>query len=235
MQKQKVLEKTGLSDKGSVIFFGVVCWVTYFSIYLGRLNFSASMSEMAQTGIWGKTQLGSVAAAFYLAYGLGQFPSGVLGDHFSGRKLVMLGLVGAALANAAFPFVESIKGMQVIWFINGLCQALVWPPMARLVADMTHGKQTVSIVLALSFTSPVGMLSAYLFSAVMLEKKGWQYSFWFAAIWLLAVAVFWFLSILKMEQRAGFIHRKAVRTAKPQEQQEREEAGRESSLPVFCG
>ena len=54
MQKQKVLEKTGLSDKGSVIFFGVVCWVTYFSIYLGRLNFSASMSEMAQTGIWGK-------------------------------------------------------------------------------------------------------------------------------------------------------------------------------------
>ena len=45
MQKQKVLEKTGLSDKGSVIFFGVVCWVTYFSIYLGRLNFSASMSE----------------------------------------------------------------------------------------------------------------------------------------------------------------------------------------------
>ena len=138
MQKQKVLEKTGLSDKGSVIFFGVVCWVTYFSIYLGRLNFSASMSEMAQTGIWGKTQLGSVAAAFYLAYGLGQFPSGVLGDHFSGRKLVMLGLVGAALANAAFPFVESIKGMQVIWFINGLCQALVWPPMARLVADMTH-------------------------------------------------------------------------------------------------
>ena len=103
MQKQKVLEKTGLSDKGSVIFFGVVCWVTYFSIYLGRLNFSASMSEMAQTGIWGKTQLGSVAAAFYLAYGLGQFPSGVLGDHFSGRKLVMLGLVGAALANAAFP------------------------------------------------------------------------------------------------------------------------------------
>ena len=82
MQKQKVLEKIGLSDKGSVIFFGVVCWVTYFSIYLGRLNFSASMSEMAQTGIWGKTQLGSVAAAFYLAYGLGQFPSGVLGDHF---------------------------------------------------------------------------------------------------------------------------------------------------------
>ena len=94
----------------------------------------------------------------------------------------MLGLVGAALAHAAFPFVESIKGMQVIWFINGLCQALVWPPMARLVADMTHGKQTVSIVLALSFTSPVGMLSAYLFSAVMLEKKGWQYSFWFAAM-----------------------------------------------------
>ncbi len=33
------------------IFLGIVCWITYFSLYLGRLNFSASMSEMVHLGI----------------------------------------------------------------------------------------------------------------------------------------------------------------------------------------
>ena len=31
------------------IFLGIVCWITYFSLYLGRLNFSASMSAVSYT------------------------------------------------------------------------------------------------------------------------------------------------------------------------------------------
>ncbi len=181
-------------------FLGIVCWITYFSLYLGRLNFSASMSEMIHLGIWGKGQLGSVAAVFYLAYGLGQLPSGLLGDHLSPRKLIFLGLLGTALANYLFPAAHSVAGMQAVWFANGLLQALIWPPMARLVTDMTDGKTSVNIILLLSFSSPAGMLCAYLASAFMLKTASWEYCFWGAGFWLSGVALLWIVSIGWLER-----------------------------------
>lgn len=190
-----------LEKSRNAVYLGIVCWITYFSIYLGRLNFSASMSEMAQAGIMGKAQLGSVAAAFYLAYGLGQFPSGLLGDRIPAGKLVLTGLLGAAFSNLMFPFIRSVGGMQILWFLNGFSQAMVWPPMARLITDFTSGRRTVNIILAMSFTSPAGMLCAYLLSAVLLDWKGWQYSFWAAAFWILGIALLWFRTVSGFERR----------------------------------
>lgn len=185
------------------VLLGVVCWITYFSLYLGRLNFSASMSELIHLGIWGKGQLGSVAAVFYLAYGLGQLPSGLLGDCLPPGRLVFLGLLGTALANCLFPAMNSVVGMQVVWFINGLMQALIWPPMVRLVTDMTSGKASVKIILLLSFSSPAGMLCAYLFSAFMLKMTSWEYCFWGAGLWIAATALLWMMSVGKLVKAYG--------------------------------
>lgn len=186
------------SHKGA-IGLGIVCWLTYFSIYLGRLNFSASMSEMIQAGVWGKAELGSVAAAFYLAYGLGQLPSGILGDRLPAKRLVALGLAGTAAVNGIFPFIGTAMGMQAAWFLNGLMQAMIWPPMARLITDRIHGKQAVTIMLLMSFTSPAGMLCAYFVSAVMMKIGNWKYCFWSAGVWLAVIAAFWFVSVSRLE------------------------------------
>ncbi len=96
------------SRKNSAAALGMVCWIVYFSIYLGRLNFSASMGEMTRTGLWGKTELGSVAAAFYLAYGLAQIPCGILGDKISPKKLVFIGL----LRDYSSQFIISVCGQR---------------------------------------------------------------------------------------------------------------------------
>lgn len=192
------------------VFLGIVCWITYFSLYLGRLNFSASMSEMIHSGIWGKGQLGSVAAVFYLAYGLGQMPSGLLGDRLSPRKLIFLGLLGTAFANYLFPAARSVAGMQAVWFANGLLQALIWPPMARLVTDMTDGRTSVNIILLLSFSSPAGMLCAYLASAFVLKTASWKYCFWGAGVWLSGTALLWIISIGWLERVRGAKREKEI-------------------------
>ena len=106
---------TDRSD-GREILTGVLCWIVYFSIYPGRLNFSAGMSEMLETGCWEKGQLGSVAAAFYLAYGIGQYPSGLLGDRISPKWMIGAGVCGSALINALFPAAGTIMWMQGLWF-----------------------------------------------------------------------------------------------------------------------
>ena len=40
------------AGKNSAAALGMVCWIVYFSIYLGRLNFSASMGDMTQTDVY---------------------------------------------------------------------------------------------------------------------------------------------------------------------------------------
>lgn len=190
---------------GQTAFLGAVCWLTYFSIYFGRLNFSASMSEILRGGIWRKGQLGSVAAAFYLAYGLGQLPSGLLGDRLSPKRMVFVGLLGTALANSVFPSMKTLVGMQAVWFLNGLLQAMIWPPMVRLVTDLAGTGRSVNIILLLSFSSPAGMLFAYLVSAVLLKTGSWEPCFWSAGIWLAGIAALWILSVTSLERSMGRI------------------------------
>ncbi|MBS6195057.1 MAG: MFS transporter [Clostridiales bacterium] len=201
MQRTEDIDKQKNLRLNSGTMLGIVCWIVYFSIYLGRLNFSASMSEMTQTGLWGKTQLGSVAAAFYLAYGLFQFPCGILGDRISAKKMVLTGLLGTALSNMLFPFVDSVIGMQLLWFMNGVAQSMIWPPVVKIVTDFTHGKQSVNIILMLSFTAPAGMLAAYLLDAVIMKIGDWKYCFWSAGIWVITVALMWMLMISMIERR----------------------------------
>lgn len=185
---------------GREILLGAVCWIAYFSIYLGRLNFSAGMSEMLQTGLWEKGQLGSVAAAFYLAYGIGQYPSGLLGDRIPARWMVGTGLLGSALVNILFPAAGTVSGMRGMWFVNGLLQAMIWPPMVRLVTSQVNAGCSVKIILLLSFSSPAGMLCTYLVNAVILQTGSWEWCFLSAGIWLTGVAALWFVLTAAVER-----------------------------------
>lgn len=187
---------------GREILLGAVCWITYFSIYLGRLNFSAGMSEMLRAGLWEKGQLGSVAAAFYLAYGIGQYPSGFLGDRIPARRLVGIGLLGSALVNLLFPAAGTLAGMRGMWFANGLLQAMIWPPMVRMVTDLVNSSCSVRIILLLSLSSPAGMLCTYLVNAVILQRGSWKWCFLLAGIWLAGVTALWFVLTALVERDA---------------------------------
>ena len=197
----EIMKKYRNCRTGWATLLGVVCWLTYFSIYLGRLNFSASMSGMLQTGLWGKGQLGSVAAAFYLAYGIGQFPSGLLGDRLSPKWMIGAGLFGSALMNALFPMAQTAAVMRGMWFVNGLLQAMIWPPMVRLVTDLVGTARSVRLILLLSFSSPAGMLCTYLACGALLRLGSWKWCFLLAGIWLAGTAVLWILSISGLEYR----------------------------------
>lgn len=181
-----------LNDRRGLALLLAVTWFSYFSTYLGRLNFSACMGEMVINEGFRKTHLGTIAASFYFSYGLGQVISGILGDHFPPRVLVTVGLTGSALMNLLFSFVNNPGIMAVLWFVNGLMQSLIWAPLSRYVSDRTSGTQCVRIMLLLSTTSPAGMLCAYAASAALLHSTGWRACLWGAAIILFVVSAFWY-------------------------------------------
>lgn len=66
--------------KLSIIVF--LCCAGYFVSYLTRKNLNTAILPITQQTPFTETQLGTVAAALSITYGIGQIISGILADKF---------------------------------------------------------------------------------------------------------------------------------------------------------
>lgn len=189
-----------LTEKRTIKILIFITWITYFSTYLGRLNFSASINEISMELQISKGSIGAIASAFFVAYETGQIISGWLGDHLPAKFMVFCGVAGAALMNLAFAYQAAPSGMKIIWFMNGIFQSMVWAPMAKWISDRVDRECCAKICLLLSTTSPVGMLCAYLMSAVCIRYYDWRKIFLSAAGMMGGIAVLWLVFSFRLEK-----------------------------------
>src|SRR2546428_13754239 len=73
----------------------IFAWAANFVI---RTGFSALLPSIIGELQLSYTRAGLLASAFFYAYVLMQIPSGLLGDRFGRRRVLLIGLVGGALA-----------------------------------------------------------------------------------------------------------------------------------------
>ncbi len=188
-----------ISGRTTAIFVAV-CWIAYSFSYIGRLNFSASMAEMTNSGVLLKSEAGAVTTGFFICYGLGQFLSGWLGDKVSPRYLVFTGLTCSSLINFAISFGPPVAMMTVLWSANGLSQALLWAPICRIVSDRVHSSRRQKACTALATTMAGGTLFAYILSALLISAKGWSASFICGSVCTFAAAIVWIIVTTKVEK-----------------------------------
>ncbi|MBR6657778.1 MAG: MFS transporter [Oscillospiraceae bacterium] len=188
-----------ISGRTTAIFVAV-CWIAYSFSYIGRLNFSASMAEMTNSGVLLKSEAGAVTTGFFICYGLGQFLSGWLGDKVPPRYLVFAGLTCSSLINFAISFGPPVAVMTVLWSANGLSQALLWAPICRIVSDRVHTSRRQKACTALATTMAGGTLFAYILSALIISAKGWSASFICGSVCTLAAALVWIIVTTKIEK-----------------------------------
>lgn len=92
-----------------------LCWIAYFSTYIGRLNYSASLTGIILSEGFSKGQAGMIGTAFFFAYGAGQFVSGFLGDRLAPKKMVFTGLMVSGLCNLAMAGAKGSGLMTAVW------------------------------------------------------------------------------------------------------------------------
>ena len=124
-----------MKKEPGIRFLFLLCWCSYFCAYLGRLNYSAALTDMIRSEGFGKGETGLIGTAFFFAYGAGQFVSGFLGDRLPAKWLVFAGLGCSGVCNLLMAQGGTIGFMIGVWCVNGLVQALIWSPMLRLVTD----------------------------------------------------------------------------------------------------
>src|SRR2546426_12753187 len=73
----------------------IFAWAANFVI---RIGFSALLPSIVDELQLSYTRAGLLASAFFYAYVIMQIPAGLLGDRFGRRRILVLGLLGGALA-----------------------------------------------------------------------------------------------------------------------------------------
>ena len=164
----------------------------YFVSYLTRHNFAAVAVEMTSSTGWSRATLSLCMTGGFITYGAGQLVSGYFGDKISPKRLVLYGLLTTAAMNALLPFCRYVWLMVVLWSVNGLAQAFLWPPLLRLASQLFSPEEYRKAVLTISCCGTAGTIALYLTAPLVLSRFGWRGVFLIASGFGFIMAALWY-------------------------------------------
>lgn len=194
---QKKLNRIYDGHMQALLFW--MCWLVYFSSYIGRLNYSSAMPAMIGGSVITASQAGFISMVYFFAYGTGQFLNGILADRLHPGKMIFAGLFASGLLNLAMGFLSGFGMMALFWCANGYTQAMIWPPIMRIFAKMMTEERKVKYCVHITSTMAVGTLASYLLSAAMIAAAGWRFVFYAAAVCMCGAALVFWRGFVKVE------------------------------------
>ena len=204
----------------------------YLIEYLGRYDLAAAKIEMIGAfGDSAKAMLGLALTMMAISYGFGQIVMGVVGDRVPPRYVVFAGLLGAGTCNVVVGCATSATLVCVVWFINGVCKAMIWPSLVRQMSCDMSDKGFQTGVVGVSIASNVGIVLVYLaIVPISILLLSWRLAFWFAGACEIAAGVVWVLSVRTIPSVGLIKH--ALRDG-AHDVPEQEEKKRRSVFPII--
>lgn len=190
---------TKLTTEKQMKFLCLLCCLAYFMSYLTRLNYAACMVELQDVLQITKSVAGLPVTACFLSYGFGQIICGVLGDRFRPQMMIFAGLAGAGCCNLLVACLPRMGIIIPVWCANGFFQAMLWPPMVRIMAECMNDKWYKNSCVLVSMASSGATIAIYLVTPVCIQVSGWRAAFFLPAALGILAALFWYWNTRKLE------------------------------------
>jgi sugar phosphate permease len=184
-------------------------WVLYAGYYFCRKNFSVVMPMMARTSHYGNFDLAQLVFVFSLAYALGQFAAGALGDRFGGRFTGVLGGTISALCTAGMAASNDHTTLLLLQIGNGLGQGCGWSATLKVLGAWFERKERGTIMAWWGTCYVLGGFLATVFATfaatqtLVANGMGWRRGFLFPAIALCGATVLFGLRARNAPPDAG--------------------------------
>ena len=175
-----------------------LCTFIYFASYITRINFAVMLVKICNDLAVEKTELSFVVVGLTVFYGAGQVLSGFLGDRIKPTLLITLGAVTTVLCNSSMFFCETIPVMTAVWCINGLAQAMFWPPMVRLLASHFSDREYSFAIIRVSWGAQIATVLLYLVCPILLPVFNWRVVMLFCAAVATLLLVIWIVFVPKV-------------------------------------
>lgn len=197
-------QKTG--GAGLLIFMG---WLMYSTSYLGKVNFSANITQIMDYYNVTKAEAGVIPTFLFFSYGIGQVVNGLLCRRYNMRWMIFTGLLTSAVVNLIIAVSSNFAIIKWLWLINGFSLSILWPTLIRLVSETVSQKELSNAAMTLGTCVAVGTLIIYALSSVFAAFDNFKLAFYTAAICGIVVSFVWVL-----------LYKRAVNAAKEQSDKE---------------
>jgi MFS transporter, OPA family, glycerol-3-phosphate transporter len=169
----------------------------YLFYYTGRQNFGWAIPLMRDDEGLGlsATQLGTISGAMLMAYGIGQFINGNLGDKFGGRKMVAMGGIFSCILNWITSFGTSFMTLLFPWALNGYAQSMGWAPGSRMLSNWWAHEERGKAFGWYVFSAASSTIMIFALGILVVTYFPWQWVFRLPVL-LLAIAcvLFYFIA-----------------------------------------
>src|SRR6185369_6239777 len=127
--------------------FGVT-WLAYAGFYLTRKSFSVAKNALKDPAVLGMTkgEMSWIEGANSVAYAIGQFCFGTLGDKLGTRIVILGGMLASVLTAVAMGMSSTVVMMAVLFGIQGLCQSTGWAPLSKNMAGFFSRRERGTIM-----------------------------------------------------------------------------------------
>ena len=177
------------SEKRRGVWLVALCCAVYFTSYITRKSYDASILAICDATGLARTSAGLASMAAVALYGSGQFVTGFLADRFDSRKIIFLALLITAGCNVAMPWIVGcVPAMVALWAVNGFAQAMFWPPLVKIVADNLSPSAYKGAVFWVSVAADIAIILVFVLVSGCIRFAGWRLSFDVVAVAALAMA-----------------------------------------------
>jgi OPA family glycerol-3-phosphate transporter-like MFS transporter len=183
--------KSRYSKNGIVL----MCTIAYFASYFSRKTFAVVMVEMLDKGVVQREVAGYIGVALFVFYGLGQLISGYMGDKLPPKYLMFSGLMVSAVCNLLLPLCQNQYLMIPVWAVNGFAQALLWPPIVRILSDNLSHEKYVSANLVVTCGAHVSTIVLYVLAPICISFMSWKSVFFISTIFCVVVGAIFLLAM----------------------------------------
>lgn len=117
-------------------------------------------------------QIGWIAAIYPAVWGIGQLFTGKMSDHYSKKRMLVLGMFLQSVAIIAFPFLQSFVLLASASAVLGLGTALVYPTFLATIAQSTTPIQRAESIGVFRLWRDLGYVFGAIISGVVADLLG---------------------------------------------------------------
>lgn len=180
-----------LESKKDIGFLTFLCAAVYFVSYVSRINLGAVLVEVVNSGFAEKKTAALALTVCSVTYGAGQLVSGYLGDRFKPQNIIFIGFFITAAMNISVGMLNTGYLLVGVWAINGFAQALMWPPLVKILSSRLDSEAYKKACVKVSWGSSFGTVAVYLTAPLIIKFFSVRAVFTAGGVAAIVMALVW--------------------------------------------